>query len=67
MNSCEFTNNTAIYRGGAIANYNSNNFPNFTGNSFSDNSAGSGGKAIANDSSVKLTINNIVHYNILSF
>jgi predicted outer membrane repeat protein len=57
VNSCVFTNNSATYRGGAISNFNSNNFPTLSSNTFSGNTAGAGGTAISNDNGVSLTYN----------
>lgn len=58
VQSCSFSGNTATYRGGAIANYNSNNFTTIENNSFANNTAGAGGSAIASNSGVSLTVNN---------
>jgi predicted outer membrane repeat protein len=58
VTSCTFSNNTATYRGGAVANYNTANYPTFTSNTFSDNSAGLSGNAISLDGGVSLTANN---------
>jgi predicted outer membrane repeat protein len=53
-----FTNNTAAYRGGAVANYNTANYPTFTANTFTGNSATLGGNAISLDGGVELSANN---------
>lgn len=53
-----FDGNTAVYRGGAMANYNSNNYPDVTSCDFQNNTAGAGGGAIANNYYVQLTVTN---------
>ena len=58
ITECQFTGNTATYRGGAISVYNTNNFPTINGNTFTSNSAGLLGNAIAGDNGSSLTITN---------
>ncbi len=59
VTDCDFQNNSATYRGGAISNYNNTgNYPDISTSNFTENSAGAGGNAIANDNGVHLTVNN---------
>ncbi len=59
VTDCDFLDNDAQFRGGAISNYNNTgNYPDISTSTFTGNTAGAGGNAIANDTGVHLTVNN---------